>query len=122
MLLAEDNYINQEITIEMLNLLGAEVDLATNGKEALELIQKHPMGHYAVVFMDIQMPEMDGYEATEQIRLFEQGAADKLPIVAMTANAFLDDIKKCYMLGMNEHIAKPISLNGVKNILQEIER
>lgn len=117
-LLVEDNEINQQIAIEMLNLLGVEVDLAANGRQAVELIEEKPVFYYRMVFMDIQMPVMNGYDATAKIRANPKGALEHLPIIAMTADAFSEDIKKSRMAGMNEHLAKPISMEKLQKILE----
>lgn len=116
-LLVEDNEINQQIAMEMLKLLGVEVELVKNGQEAVDSINEKPMFYYQLVFMDIQMPVMNGYDATVKIRESEKGELDKLPIIAMTADAFSEDIRKCRMAGMNEHLAKPISIERLKEIL-----
>ncbi|WP_163835058.1 transporter substrate-binding domain-containing protein [Spartinivicinus ruber] len=103
-LLAEDNEINQQVAQELLLALGLDVVIANNGREAVEKIQQES---FRLVFMDIQMPEMDGFQATEKIRSMPQ--FDKLPIVAMTAHAMRRDREKCLAAGMNDHIAKPLN-------------
>ncbi|MBT3346807.1 MAG: response regulator, partial [Gemmatimonadetes bacterium] len=102
-LLAEDNLLNQQVAKEILTDAGLQVDLAENGRQALEMATT---GDYAVVLMDVQMPEMDGEEATREIRKIE--ALAQLPILAMTANAMAQDRERCLEAGMNDHIAKPI--------------
>ena len=102
-LLVEDNNINQQVAQEMLEAVGVEVHIAANGILAIEMVEK---SNYDLVLMDIQMPEMDGYEATKRIR--HQPKFKNLPIVAMTANAMIGDREKCLLVGMNDHIAKPI--------------
>ncbi|MBT7862512.1 MAG: response regulator, partial [Gemmatimonadetes bacterium] len=102
-LLAEDNLLNQQVAMEILTDAGLQVDLAENGRQALEMAR---LGEYAVVLMDVQMPEMDGEEATREIRKIE--ALAQLPILAMTANAMAQDRERCLEAGMNDHIAKPI--------------
>ncbi len=102
-LLVEDNIINQQVASELLENVGLEVDIANNGLEAVDAV-KHKA--YDVVLMDLQMPEMDGFEATEIIRSEEQ--FKNLPILAMTANAMIEDKEKCLLIGMNGHISKPI--------------
>ncbi len=104
-LLVEDNEINQEIAVEMLNQLGVTVDVASNGREALDRL---PLSHYDLVLMDVQMPVMDGLEATRQIRGSLNYSRDALPIVAMTAHAMKGDYEKSIGAGMNDHITKPI--------------
>ena len=104
-LLAEDNDINQQIAIELLNSEGVSVDVANNGKEALTLLAQHPE-RYDAILMDLQMPEMDGYEATLAIRNTVQW--QHLPIIGMTAHAMNTDRDRCFAVGMNEHVVKPI--------------
>ena len=104
-LLAEDNSINQMIAQELLNKVGVGVKIAHNGREALQLLAD-TAEPYDVVLMDIQMPEMDGYEATQLIR--KNPANGALPVIAMTAHAMSTDRKKCLEAGMNDHVAKPI--------------
>lgn len=108
-LLVEDNDINRELAVNVLRLTGVEVDAAVDGKEAVDKFKEAPLGHYDMIFMDIQMPVMDGYEATRQIRSMEREDHD-LPIVALTANAFADDVVASMEAGMNEHIAKPLKI------------
>ena len=108
-LLCEDNKINQEIARTMLERDGVTVELAENGQDGCRLFKASPPGYYSAVLMDLRMPLMDGYEATRAIRAMP-GRADaaSVPIIAMTADAFEDDIQRCLKAGMNEHIAKPL--------------
>jgi PAS domain S-box-containing protein len=111
-LLAEDNEINQQIAVELLEGVGAAVDVANNGREAVEkLTQASDTQSYDVVLMDIQMPEMDGYQATAKIRSVPRLA--QLPIIAMTAHSTIEERQRCLGAGMNDHIAKPIDPNAL---------
>ena len=116
-LLVEDNELNREIAGEILQMTGAEVETAENGKIAVEKVEASPKGSYDLVFMDIQMPVMNGYEATAAIRSLP-GAKGKLPIVAMTANAFAEDVQLAKNTGMNGHIAKPLDMNKLNDVLK----
>lgn len=116
-LLAEDNELNREIAIEFLKMEGVEVDCVENGIEAVEHFADSEPGTYDMILMDIQMPEMDGYEATRTIRSMERADSRAVPIVAMTANAFAKDIQAAHAAGMNEHIAKPISVEKIRQVL-----
>lgn len=116
-LLVEDNEINRQIATEMIELLGAEVEWAENGKAAVEAVCSHPPYYYDIVFMDVQMPVMNGYDAARAIRGSGMKDIEDLPIIAMTADAFNEDVKKARRAGMNGHIAKPIFLDQIKNIL-----
>ena len=116
-LLVEDNELNREIAGEILQMTGAEVETAENGKIAVEKVEASPKGLYDLVFMDIQMPVMNGYEATAAIRSLP-GEKGKLPIVAMTANAFAEDVQLAKNTGMNGHIAKPLDMNKLNDVLK----
>ena len=116
-LLVEDNELNREIAVEILQMTGAEVEIAENGKIAVEKVEASPKGSYDLIFMDIQMPVMNGYEATAAIRSLP-GAKGKLPIVAMTANAFAEDVQLAKNTGMNGHIAKPLDMNKLNDVLK----
>ena len=118
-LLAEDDELNQEIAIEILTEAGFKVDTADNGKAAVEKIAQAAEGAYDIVLMDIQMPIMDGYEATQRIRSLPSEWTKKLPILAMTANAFEEDRQNALEAGMDGHLAKPI--DTVK-MLQTLDR
>ena len=106
MLLVEDNPINQQLAVELMESRRVKVDVANNGQEAIERINAHRPTYYSVVLMDLQMPVMDGYEATRLLRLDSRYV--KLPIVAMTAHAMADERERCLVLGMNGHVSKPI--------------
>ena len=116
-LLVEDNELNREIAGEILQMTGAKVETAENGKVAVEKVEASPKGSYDLIFMDIQMPVMNGYEATAAIRSLP-GAKGKLPIVAMTANAFAEDVQLAKNTGMNGHIAKPLDMNKLNDVLK----
>lgn len=107
-LLAEDNEMNTEIATEILEMVHMKVDHAVNGKRAVEMFLEAPVGTYDLILMDIQMPEMDGYAATRAIRASAHPDAREIPIYAMTANAFTEDVSSALSAGMNGHIAKPI--------------
>lgn len=117
-LLVEDVELNQEIAVEMLSFIGIQVEVADNGAEALAKIENSPEGWYDIIFMDIQMPVMDGYEATRRIRKLPRKDAKNIWIVAMTANAFVEDIRLSREAGMNEHCSKPIDPERLQEILR----
>lgn len=119
-LMAEDNELNAEILSELLEMEGASCDIAPNGKEALETFRASEPGHYDMILMDVQMPVMDGYEATRQIRSCGHPQAQSIPIVAMTANAFAEDVRNAYDAGMDGHLAKPIQMDRVKSLLGQL--
>ena len=109
-LVAEDNDLNAEITLTLLEESGLLAERASNGKECVEMLKKMPEDYYDMILMDIQMPEMDGYQATEMIRKLGDSRA-AVPIVAMTANAFEEDRQKALDAGMNAHVSKPVDMN-----------
>lgn len=115
-LLAEDNDLNREIATEILKMTGAAVNCAVNGKQAVEMMTASPVGFYDLILMDIQMPVMNGYEATAAIRSLEREDRG-LPIIAMTANAFVEDVQMAKNTGMSEHIAKPLDMDRLCAIL-----
>ncbi len=117
-LLAEDNDLNWEIAKELLSVLGLDIQRAEDGKLCLEEFQRSPIGYYQAIIMDIRMPVMNGYEATEAIRSLEREDAASIPIIAMSADAFSDDVKKCLDCGMNTHVAKPIDMEEVTKVLE----
>ncbi len=119
-LLVEDNELNQEIAEALLTEVGFEIEIAENGKIAVEMIESHEAGYYRVVLMDIQMPIMDGYEATRTIRRLDDKDRAGIPILAMTANAFAEDKEAAIECGMNGHIAKPIDMNILLKALDEL--
>ena len=120
LLVVEDNELNLEIASTLLKEAGFEVDTAENGKIAVEKVEAASAGRYDLILMDIQMPEMDGYEATRRIRALPDAKKAALPIVAMTANAFEDDRKNALHAGMNGHIAKPLDIQKLFQVLSKL--
>lgn len=119
-LLAEDNPMNQEIAVEILQKAGLEVDAVADGKSAVEAFTQKPANSYDAILMDIQMPIMNGYEATAAIRRSEHAEASTIPIIAMTANAFAEDVNMALANGMNGHISKPVDYDKLYNVLSSI--
>ena len=117
-LLAEDVEINREIVSALLEPTSVEIDFAENGKQAVKMFGEAPE-KYGMIFMDVQMPEMDGYEATRRIRALNLPRAKEIPVVAMTANVFKEDIEQCMKAGMNDHVGKPIDLDEVLSMLRK---
>ena len=118
-LLAEDNELNAEIAMTILKENGLKAERAVNGKQCMEMLKKMPEDYYDMILMDIQMPEMDGYEATKLIRNLDDARAD-IPIVAMTANAFEEDRQKALESGMNAHVSKPVDMNMLFKVMTQI--
>ena len=118
-LVVEDNELNREIAIEILKSTGMEVESAIDGTEAVDLLSSSPDGYYHIVFMDIQMPKMNGYDATRAIRASNRSYMKHVPIVAMTANAFAEDVQAARTVGMDWHIPKPLDLNTLKTVLEK---
>lgn len=114
-LVAEDYFINQEVTQDILELMDITVEIAENGKDAL---QKHFATPFDLILMDIQMPELDGYDATKQIRA-KEGTQRHTPIIALTANALTGDREKCLQAGMDDYITKPIEADKLEAILKK---
>lgn len=118
-LLAEDNELNAEVAINFLNAYGIQVELANNGKAAVNMFLNNPEGYYDLILMDIMMPVLNGYEATDKIRSSNKTDACVIPILAMSANAFAEDVEKSLNAGMNGHIAKPIDMKMLTNMLSK---
>ena len=118
-LLAEDNELNAEIGMEILGLTGIAVERAVDGIEAVDLVNDRPDDYFDIIFMNIQMPRMNGYDAARAIRAMDRSYCKQVPIVAMTANAFAEDVHAAKTVGMNEHIAKPLDLNSLAKILKK---
>ena len=119
-LLAEDIMINAEIMIQIIEMKEAEIDHAENGQIALDMFRKSPDGYYDAILMDVRMPVMDGLEATSAIRALERPDAKKIPIIAMTANAFDEDVQQSLQAGMNAHLSKPVEPEQLYQTLEEM--
>jgi CheY-like chemotaxis protein len=119
-LLAEDNFLNMEIATELLQIRGAKVTPAENGREALDAFQNAPHYFFDAILMDMQMPEMDGCQAAEAIRALDRPDAGSTPIIALTANAFAEDISRTAQAGMNAHLAKPIHIEQLCAVLTKL--
>lgn len=119
-LLAEDVDLNQEIAVELLGDAGFQTEVADNGQIAVEMLQKSEPGYYKLILMDIQMPVMNGYEATKAIRGLENRELASIPIIAMSANAFEEDKREAMECGMNGHIAKPIDVDAMFDTLNDV--
>ena len=117
-LVVEDNDLNMEIACEILETTGMSIETAIDGIEAVDLITSSPDGYYDIVFMDIQMPKMNGYDATRAIRAQNRPYLKQVPIIAMTANAFAEDVQAARTVGMNWHISKPLELHALKSVLE----
>ena len=120
-MVVEDNELNWEIFKELVSDKGIICDHAENGKECIEMLTNTPNNTYSAILMDIHMPVMDGYEATRTIRAMEDDNISKIPIVAMTADAFAEDVQACINCGMNGHIAKPVSMDKLMPYLVKIK-
>ena len=118
-LLVEDNELNREIAVEIIGSTGITIDTAINGLDAVHKVAQSEEGFYQIILMDIQMPIMDGYEATRQIRSLQQRDIAHMPIIAMTANAFSEDVTNAIKAGMNYHLAKPIDIGALMGILSK---
>ena len=119
-LLAEDILINAEIMKELLSMKEALIDHAENGRIAVEMFARSEPGYYAAVLMDVRMPEMDGLEAARAIRAMDRPDSAAVPIVAMTANAFDEDVQRSLQVGMNAHLSKPVEPEHLYQTLEEL--
>jgi CheY-like chemotaxis protein len=119
-LMAEDMEINAEIMMDILSLQDAEADHAENGKIAVEMFEKSEPGTYAAILMDIRMPVMDGLEAAATIRALNRPDAKRIPIIALTANAFDEDVQRSLQAGMNAHLTKPVDADHLFQTLEEL--
>lgn len=121
-LVVDDNEINIEITHEFISSFGAHISIATNGQEAVNNVIEKPRGFFSMIFMDVQMPIMDGYEACKTIRKYEEDSGIYTPIIAMTADVFQEDIERIKMSGMDAHVAKPLDIVQLQKTVLEILR
>ena len=119
-LLAEDMNVNAEILMMILSMREMEADHAENGQIALELFEKSPVGYYSAILMDMRMPVMDGLEATRQIRKLDREDAEKIPIIALTANAFDEDVQRSLQAGLNAHLSKPVEAESLYDTLESL--
>ena len=119
-LVVDDIEVNRIILVKILSTLGASCDTASNGRQALETFEKSQPGEYDLILMDVQMPVMDGYAATRAIRSGSHPSAGDIPIIAMTANAFVDDVRDAIEAGMDAHIAKPVQIDTLKSTIQQV--
>ncbi|MBR4090991.1 MAG: response regulator, partial [Mogibacterium sp.] len=119
-LLAEDVTVNAEIMIMVLSMREMQVDHAENGRIAVEMFEEHEEGYYDAVLMDLRMPEMDGLEATRRIRAMNRRDAKSIPIIALTANAFDEDVQQSMQAGLNAHLSKPVEPDILFETLEEL--
>lgn len=122
MLVAEDNELNMEITRFVLETAGAEVLTATDGKKTLDLFEKSEIGSVDVILMDVMMPTMDGLQAAKEIRALPRADAQSVVIIAVTANAFSDDIRQAIAVGVSEHIGKPVDSDRLVEMLLKYKK
>ena len=120
-LAAEDNDINADILSELMSIEGASVERAANGQEAVEMFERAEPGYYDMILMDIQMPLLNGYQATRAIRKLDKEGAAQIPIIAMTANAYADDVQRALDSGMNAHVSKPIDMKLVESTIMSLK-
>ena len=120
--MVEDNPLNQDIAKFLLENMGAKVQMANNGQEAVEQFSASQPGDIDIILMDIMMPVMNGYEAAKAIRSMDRPDATEIPIIAMTANAFTDDKQQAFEAGMNEHLAKPLDKDLLLKTLYDFSK
>ena len=121
-LLAEDVQVNAEIMLMVLGMRQMEADLAVNGRIAVEQFAGHPEGYYDAILMDMRMPEMDGLEATRRIRAMDRQDAKSIPTIALTANAFDEDVQRSMQAGLNAHLSKPVQPETLFETLERLIR
>ena len=119
-LIAEDQEMNAEVLADLLELEGVTSEWAENGQRALELFEQHGAGHFDAILMDMRMPVMDGITATREIRKLSRPDAANIPIIALSANAFTEDVEQCLQAGMNRHLSKPVDIEQLKKVLREL--
>ena len=119
-LMAEDVFVNAEIMKQIILLREAEIDHAENGRIALEMFESSQAGHYDAILMDVRMPEMDGLEAAAAIRALDRPDARAIPIIALTANAFDEDVQRSLQVGMDAHMSKPVDPERLYQTLEEL--
>ena len=119
-LLAEDMVVNAEIMVMVLSMREILTDVAENGKAAVEMFASRPEGYYDAILMDMRMPEMDGLEATRQIRGMDRADAARIPIIALTANAFDEDVQRSLQAGLNAHLSKPVEAEALFETLENM--
>lgn len=115
----EDNELNREIAVELIGSTGVQIEEACDGEEAVKKVEVSEEGYYDMIIMDIKMPIMDGYEATRVIRSMNRRDVKTIPIVAMTANAFEEDVRTALRMGMNAHVSKPIDTGMLNQLLAQ---
>ena len=119
-LVVDDIEVNRLILTKILTTLGAQCETACDGQEALEKFERSQPGQYDIIFMDVQMPVLNGYEASRAIRASAHPRASQVPIIAMTANAFMDDIRDALESGMDAHVSKPIVIDQMETTVREV--
>ena len=119
-LLAEDVAVNAEIMVMVLSMREIDVDVAENGKIAVDMFSRHPEDYYDAILMDMRMPEMDGLEATKAIRALDRSDAKAIPIIALTANAFDEDVQRSMQAGLNAHLSKPVEPEALFSTLESL--